>query len=121
MKNLFKVLSLSLFFSLIASEAMADVTGSWTFAVTLGELGSGNATITMTQEADGKLSGTYAGQLANGPVTGTHEGDNFEFSFTSELLGGAVTYRGALKEDGTVAGAVVAGEQALGTFTGTKS
>ena len=34
--------------------ATADVTGDWTFAVSLGDAGSGNAEITMAQEAEGK-------------------------------------------------------------------
>ncbi len=103
-----------------AQSVFADVSGSWTFAVNLGDTGSGNAEITLTQEADGKLSGTYAGQLANGPVTGTYNGDNFEFAFNSAALGADITYRGALAADGTIKGAVVAGGQEIGTFTGTK-
>lgn len=103
-----------------AQSALADVSGTWVFAVTLGDLGSGNADITLTQEADGKLTGTYAGQLANGPVQGTYSGDNFEFSFNSDLLGGEIIYRGSLKADGTVAGTVVVQAQDIGTFTGRK-
>lgn len=107
--------------TVLAPLVSADVTGSWTFAVTLGELGSGNASVTMNQEADGKLTGTYSGQLANGPVTGTYNGNDFEFSFNSEALGGSLTYRGSMKEDGTLAGAVIVQGQEFGTFTGRKS
>jgi hypothetical protein len=99
----------------------ADVSGSWTFAVTLGDLGSGNAQVTMQQEAENKISGTYSGQLANGPITGTYNGDAFEFSFNSEALQGIITYRGTLKADGTVGGAVIVQGQEFGTFVGTKS
>ncbi|MEX2130336.1 MAG: hypothetical protein WD772_02530 [Pseudohongiellaceae bacterium] len=106
---------------LLAPLASADVSGSWTFSVTLGELGSGNASVTMNQEAEGKLTGTYSGQLANGPVTGTYNGNDFEFSFNSEALGGSLTYKGTMKEDGTLAGAVIVQGQEFGTFTGRKS
>ena len=60
----------------------------------------------------------YAGQLANGPIAGTYAGDSFEFSFNSDLLGGDITYRGELREDGSVAGAVVVQGQEIGSFTG---
>lgn len=104
-----------------AQLASADISGDWTFAVTLGDLGSGNAEITMAQETDGKVSGTYSGQLANGPINGTYEGNNFEFEFTSDLLGGDIIYRGELKSDGTVTGSVIVQGQSIGTFTGKKS
>lgn len=103
---------------LYSTFALADVTGSWVFSVTLGDLGSGDATISLTQEAEGKLTGTYAGQLANGPVEGTHDGNKFEFAFNSELLGGAITYSGEQKADGSVEGVVSAQGQDIGTFTG---
>ena len=100
--------------------AAADVSGNWTFAVTLGDLGSGNADVTLTQEAEGKVSGTYSGQLANGPIAGTHDGDSFEFSFNSGLLGADITYRGTLESDGTVKGSVIVQGQSIGSFTGRK-
>ena len=109
-----------LLFAFFTQFASADVSGSWAFAVSLGDLGSGNAEITMAQQADGKLTGTYSGQLANGPVSGTYEGDKFEFSFVSDALGGAIIYRGDLQADGTVKGAVVVQGQEIGSFTGTK-
>ncbi|MFM1897416.1 MAG: hypothetical protein RLZZ385_2490 [Pseudomonadota bacterium] len=99
----------------------ADVSGSWTFAVTLGQLGSGSATVVLTQEAEGKLTGSYAGQLANGPIAGTFTGNDFEFSFQSEALGGPISYKGQLKADGTVSGTVIVQGQEFGTFTGTRS
>ena len=107
-------------FSLFAQLATADATGDWTFAVSLGDAGSGNAEITMTQEAEGKISGSYSGQLANGPIAGTYEGDNFEFAFTSDALGVDITYRGELEDDGSVKGSVIVQGQSMGTFTGKK-
>lgn len=111
---------LILILSVFAHLASADVSGDWTFAVTLGDLGSGSAGITMAQEAEGKVSGTYSGQLANGPIAGTYEGDNFEFAFNSAALGADVIYRGELKGDGTVAGSVIVQGQSIGSFTGKK-
>ena len=120
MKSNLSKLFLTLFLSAIAQLALADVSGNWVFAVTLGDLGSGNATISLNQEAEGKLTGTYSGQLANGPVAGSYEGDNFNFSFGSDALGADITYSGELKDDGTVAGTVSAQGQDMGTFTGNK-
>ena len=111
---------LLLTFSLFAQLATADVSGNWTFAVVLGEAGSGNAEITLAQEAEGKMSGNYFGQLANGPIAGTYEGNNFEFTFTSVALGADITYRGELESDGTVKGSVIVQGNSMGTFTGKK-
>ena len=107
-------------FSLFTQLASADVSGNWTFAVSLGEAGSGNAEITMAQEAEGKMSGSYSGQLANGPIAGTYEGNNFEFAFTSDALGADITYSGELEDDGTVKGSVIVQGQTMGSFTGKK-
>lgn len=107
-------------FVLFAQLASADVTGNWTFAVSLGDAGSGNAEITMAQEADGKISGSYSGQLANGPIAGTYEGNDFEFAFSSDALGVDITYQGELEDDGTVKGSVIVQGQSMGTFTGKK-
>jgi len=107
-------------FSLFAPLASADVSGNWTFAVSLGDAGSGDAEITMAQEAEGKISGSYSGQLANGPIAGTYEGNNFEFAFSSDALGVDITYRGELEDDGAVKGSVIVQGQSMGTFTGKK-
>jgi hypothetical protein len=107
-------------FSLFAQFASADVSGNWTFAVSLGEAGTGNAEIIMAQEAEGKMSGSYSGQLANGPIAGTYEGNSFEFAFTSDALGADITYRGELEDNGTVKGSVIVQGQTMGSFTGKK-
>jgi len=120
MKSTLSKLFLTLMIISLAQFASADVTGSWIFAVTLGDLGSGNASITLNQEAEGKLTGTYSGQLANGPITGSYEGDSFNFSFSSDALGADITYSGEMRENGTVAGTVSAQGQEMGTFTGDK-
>lgn len=108
MKNLSRKVFVLMLLAAFAQYVFADVSGSWTFAVTLGDLGSGNAEITLTQEADGKLVGTYSGQLANGPIAGTYNGNNFEFAFNSDAIGGEITYRGEFADDDTVKGAAVA-------------
>ena len=100
--------------------ACADVSGIWVFSVTLSEFGSGDATITLNQEDDSKLTGTYAGQLTNGPIEGTYEGDKFEFSFDSPALGASITYSGELNADGTVTGNVLMQGQNIGSFNGKK-
>ena len=109
-----------LMFAVFAQSAFADVSGDWTFTVSLGGMGTGNAAIVMSQEAEGKISGSYAGQLSNGPIKGTYEGNNFEFSFASAATGGEITYKGELNDDGTVKGSVIMRGNAVGTFTGTK-
>ncbi|MDG1165404.1 MAG: hypothetical protein P8N61_08535 [Porticoccaceae bacterium] len=103
-----------------AQFASADVSGNWSFAVSLGDAGGGNAEITMAQEAEGKISGSYSGQLANAPIAGTYEGKNFEFAFISDALGVDITYRGELEDDGSVRGSVIVQGQTMGTFTGKK-
>ena len=94
--------------------------GDWTFTVSLGGRGSSDAAISMVQEAEEKISGSYSGKLGNTPITGTYEGNNFEFTFTSERLGTDITYRGELISDGTVKGSVIIRDKAVGTYTGTK-
>jgi len=101
--------------------ASADVSGNWIFSVTLGDLGSGDAVISMSEEADGSLSGTYSGQLANGPISGTYTGNDFEFSFNSSLIGADITYSGTVADDGTGSGLVQAQGADIGTFTARKT
>ena len=48
-------------FSLFAQLASAGVSGDCAFAVLLGDAGSENAEITLAQEAEGKMSGSYSG------------------------------------------------------------
>ena len=107
-------------FLLVAQLALADVSGDWDFDVSLGDAGNGNAAVTMAQESEGKISGSYSGQLANVPIAGTYEGENFEFAFSSDALGVDITYRGELEDDGTVKVSVIVQGQSMGTFTGKK-
>lgn len=120
MKTIIHNLALTLTFSLFTQLAIADVSGNWSFAVTLGGAGSGVAEIVMTQEDEGKISGSYSGQLATGAIAGTYEGDTFEFAISNESIGVEIVYRGELEDDGTVKGFVLAQGQSMGSFTGTK-
>ena len=108
-------------FSVFSQLASADVSWNWIFDVTLaGGAGRGNAEITMTQEDEGKISGSYSGQLANGAIGGTYEGNSFEFAITNDQMGIEIIYRGELEENGTVTGSVIAQGQSMGTFSGKK-
>lgn len=103
---------------LSAQFASADVSGNWTFAVDIGGQ-TGNATVTMAQAADGKITGHYTGQLGDTDFEGTATGNDFQFVLVGEL--GSVTYKGALQENGTLTGNVDLGGMASGTFTARKS
>lgn len=120
MKTITRYSLLILTFSLSTQLAIADVSGNWTFSVTIGGAGNGEAEVTMAQEDNGKISGSYSGQLANGAIAGTYEGNNFEFSISNENLGVEIVYRGESEDDGTVKGFVLAQGQSMGSFTGTK-
>jgi len=120
MKTIIHNLVLTLTFSLFTQLAIADVSGNWSFAVTLGGAGSGVAEIVMTQEDEGEISGSYSGQLATGAIAGSHEGDNFEFAISNESIGVEIVYRGELEDDGTVKGFVLVQGQSMGSFTGTR-
>lgn len=110
---------LAFVFMWFSSIASADVSGTWTFTVDIAGMGSGTPTVVMVQDAEGGITGTYSGQLGNAPITGKAAGSDFEFVISSDA--GSVTYKGAVKEDGSVAGTLDLGGMASGTFTGKKS
>ena len=106
------------FFLMASSLASADVSGNWGFAVdVMGQ--TGNATVTMTQGADGKIAGHYTGQLGDTDFTGTATGNDFQFVLTGDA--GSVTYKGTLQDDGTIKGTLDLGGMAEGTFVGRKA
>ena len=103
------------------AAAGSNVTGTWIMDVQL-QAGTGNPTFKLTQEGE-TITGTYAGQMGEAPVTGTIKGKDFELIIKSSGMGEemTVTYKGALQEDGTMKGTVNMGEQfGDGTFTGKK-
>jgi FlaG/FlaF family flagellin (archaellin) len=95
----------------------ADLTGTWTANV---QTSGGNGTPTFTLKQDGdKLTGTYAGQFGNAPVTGTVKGSDVTIEF--DVSGTKATYTGKLDSAGTkIEGTCDYGGQASGTFTATK-
>jgi len=104
-------------------DNITNISGNWLFSVNIPSLGSGNPQVVMQQDADNKLSGTFSGQITDGPVpiTGTYDGVEFEFSFDSSILSSNVTYRGALKDDGTVSGEITLRYHDNGIFTGQRT
>ncbi|MDH7942440.1 hypothetical protein QGM61_01285 [Pseudohongiella sp. SYSU M77423] len=112
------VSAIALLASFLVPVAYADVSGDWNFAVEIAGVGSGNASVTMQEAADGSITGTYSGQLGNTDFTGNSEGDNFEFVLTSQM--GSVTYSGEQLPDGTLAGKLNLGGMGEGTFTATR-
>ena len=100
--------------------AAADVTGKWDFTVEL-DAGSGNPTFTFKQDGE-KLSGTYAGQLGQAPVTGTVRGDQIEFKFElkSDVGELTATFTGSVTDD-TMKGKCVYSQLGSGTFAGKRS
>lgn len=103
---------------LLSSAALADVTGSWNFAVEIAGVGGGNASVTMQQAADGSIAGNYAGQLGTTDFTGKADGNNFEFTLESQM--GAVKYIGEKQADGTLTGKLDLGGMGEGTFKATR-
>jgi len=114
-----KALLVSMAFVFLATGASADVSGTWSLSVEITGVGGGTPTVTMAQDAQGNITGSYTGQLGSAaPITGKAAGHEFEFTMTGEM--GSVTYKGALQEDGTVKGTLDLGGMASGTFTGKK-
>ena len=103
------------------SEALtlsaADLTGTWTAAVTL-VAGSGNATFVFKQAGE-KLTGTYSGQVGQADVTGTVKGSDAEWSFEAGEAG-KVSYKGTIGADGKISGTVQYGQLGSGKFTAEK-
>ena len=106
--------------SAIATQPLGaqDISGKWVLSVELGDLGGGDPSFVFKQEGT-KLTGTYSGALGEAEITGTVEGNKFEFSFGSDEAG-TVTYEGTIDGD-TMKGTCVYGDFADGTFTGKRS
>jgi hypothetical protein len=96
----------------------ANVTGDWSVAVET-SAGSGNPSFTFKQEGE-KLTGTYKGQLGEGPLTGTVKGDDITFSVKVNAQGQDLTvvYTGKIESKDSMKGKVVLGEFGEGTWTG---
>ena len=105
----------------LAAAALGShhVNGTWVLAVDLGGGQGGDATFTLQETEEGKLSGTYSGALGQAEVTGTVSHHNVEFWFDSDQAG-RVTYKGSITEDGVMAGTCTYGDLGSGTFEGKK-
>jgi imidazolonepropionase-like amidohydrolase len=102
------------------TSTAATLTGKWTLTVTL-STGVYTNTADLTMAEDGRVSGSIAGDSANGNVTGgSLTGSNF--SFTANLATGAgplnATFTGTI-EGNSIKGSFNAGEF-RGDFTGTR-
>jgi len=102
----------------LAPLSAADVSGSWNFAVEIMGQG-GNASVTMTEAADGTITGHYNGQLGDTDFTGKASGDDMQFALVGDA--GTVTYQGTVQADGTIRGTVDLAGMAEGTFVATRS
>jgi hypothetical protein len=107
------ILTLTLAFSF----PMADLTGTWSLSVET-DMGSGNPSFVLKQAADGKITGTYSGQLGETDLTGMIKADD-TFHIEFDIQGNKIEYDG--KADGNkISGKVTLGTMASGTFTGVK-
>ncbi len=95
----------------------ADVTGKWTFEVTL-DMGSGSPSFEFQQDGE-KLTGTYSGMAGTAKVTDTVKGDKIAFSFDSDF--GKVNYSGTIESADAMKGKADYAGQASGTWTAKRS
>lgn len=96
------------------AQDKVDLTGTWLLTVET-DAGSGTPTFVLKQDAEGNLTGTYAGQLGETELKGTIKGTEFHIQFS--VQDNPVTYDGKI-ENGTLSGKVAIGTLATGTFTG---
>lgn len=93
-----------------ASATNGGLAGKWdvTFVTPGGEF---PATANLTQEAPGKVSGTFGSQMGEVPVAGTLEGNSFKLTMTAQTPQGAmeVVMTGDLDGDAIKGKAEVAG------------
>jgi hypothetical protein len=111
---------MKLFALLLLSAALtfaADITGKWTFTVTL-DAGSGTPTFDFEQKGE-TLTGTYHGTFGEAKLNGTVKGNKVEFSFSSGA--GTATYTGNIEGDKKMSGTCNYGDAGKGTFEGTKN
>ncbi len=114
MRTLLVVLCLTL---LSLAVTAADLSGTWSADVTL-DAGSGTATFVFKQAGD-KLTGTYTGAVGSANVTGTVNGSDVEWSFSSDEAG-KIAYKGKLDASGKIVGTVEYGQLGSGKFTAQK-
>lgn len=96
------------------AQSNTDLTGTWLLAVET-DAGSGTPTFVLKQDTEGKLTGTYTGQLGETELKGTVKGTEFHIEFS--VQDNPVHYDGKI-ENGTMSGKLAIGTLATGTFTG---
>lgn len=97
-----------------------DISGVWNFAVETPN-GTGTPVFTFKQEG-ATLTGTYKGQLGEGPLTGSVQGPDVKFSVKLNVQGQDLTivYSGKIESADTMKGKAVFGEMGEGTWTAKK-
>jgi hypothetical protein len=96
-----------------------DVSGTWALTVET-QRGPANPTLTLSQNGT-TLSGTYKGQLGEGPVAGTLNDGNIAFTVKMAAMGREFEVQYAGRVDGdSMSGEVQLGQLGSGTFTGRK-
>lgn len=98
----------------LLAQNTVDLTGTWLLTVET-DAGNGTPTFVLKQDTEGKLTGTYAGQLGETEVKGTIKGAEFHIEFS--VQDNAVKYDGKMENE-TLSGKVAIGTLATGTFTG---
>lgn len=95
-----------------------NVTGDWNVSVET-SAGSGNPSFTFKQDGE-TLTGTYKGQLGEGPLTGTVKGSEIKFTIKLNAQGQDLTivYTGTIESKDSMKGKVMLGELGEGTWTG---
>jgi hypothetical protein len=97
----------------------ADIDGTWLVTIEA-PTGTSKATLVLTQTGT-DVTGHYAGQFGEAPVTGTTKGHEIELTYRVEMQGVPLE----VNYIGTVEGAVFRGKVVVpgfgeGTFSGTK-
>ncbi len=78
-------------------------------------MGSGSPTFVLQQDAEGKITGTYAGQLGETQLTGWIKDNVFHIEFS--VQDNLVKYDGKVENE-VMSGKMEIGTAASGTFTG---
>lgn len=114
-----KKLNTLLLLILVASSTLfaqnkTDLSGTWILDVQT-DMGSGSPTFVLKQDTEGKITGSYAGQLGETQLTGSIKDNVFhvEFSVQNNL----VKYDGMVENE-IMSGKLEIGTAASGTFTG---
>jgi hypothetical protein len=91
----------------------ANLTGKWRLTLEM-EVGRATPLLELV-EKEGKLSGTYTGRYGSSPVEGAVDGKTLAFTVAFETT--SLEFRGAIKDDGTLAGTAIFGELGEVTWT----